>query len=741
MTGPCVLFATCSKGIEDLLAQECAQSGFTHVEADQGGVHLTGTLKQAYHLCLWSRLASRVLLQLSRFSPQDYDGLYQAVQDIDWSEHMSLNNSFAIDCFTAHAELNNSHYATLRIKDAIADQFKDKHGERPDVAREQPDVRINAYIGKQTSMLYLDLSGEPLHKRGYRQRGGEAPLRESLAAAILMRCKWPAFAEQGKALFDPMCGSGTLLIEAAYMAANIAPGILRTYYGFLGWKQHQPEIWAELTSQAQVDSGKLNAGQLKLPPILGADSSASAINIARQNIKAAHLDQIIKLYELDSVQTLPDALNVNEVQASEAQGLVVTNPPYGKRLGQVQQLKTLYYRLGESFKQNFQGWSIAVFSSSHELIKCMGLRAHHKNTLYNGALKCTLYQFKIGEHAPKTAAAQSSLDETSNKPQSVQAVTRDEHAEMFFNRLKKNVKHLAKWARKNNISCYRIYDADMPEYSVAIDVYEDWAHIQEYEPPKDVDSVKALRRLDDVVQTTIQLLQIPQNHIVVKTRKKQTGSDQYTRQDDKNRLLTVHENGLKFKINLYDYLDTGLFLDHRNTRELVRKYANKKSFLNLFAYTGAVSVYAAAGGARSTTTVDMSNTYLEWAQDNMHLNGYRGKQHQFERADCMQWIWDAKRAGHRYQLIFLDPPTFSNSKKMQATLDIRRDHVELINLTMRLLEKDGMLIFSTNAKRFKLDEDALQDYVIKDITYLTSTEDFKRKPAHKCWCLSYQAVL
>lgn len=701
-------FTTCPKGVEDLLAKECEQLGLHNIHQASGGVSFDGALEDAYGLCLWSRVASRVLLQLSTFQPEDYDDLYASVQQINWSQHISSSGTFAIDCFTSHEGITNSHYATLRVKDAIADQFTDVEGVRPDVARERPDLRINIYVGKKSSILYLDLSGEPLHIRGYRNQAGLAPLKENLAAAILLRCKWPEMAKQGLPLCDPMCGSGTLLIEAAYIAGNIAPGILRSYYGFFGWKQHEQDVWEKLYKTAQKKVNKSS-----IPVIIGLDNSKKSVEIANSNIQTAGLEQYISLHQQDISDVVPDL--------PKSHGLLVTNPPYGKRLGQIEQLKGVYFHLGQVLKNNYPGWQAAVFTSDDTLAKCIGLRAHHKNTLYNGALKCTLSQYHIRVY----------------EKQQTQGVTkRHESADMFENRLKKNVKHTGKWAGKKAITCYRVYDADIPQYSFAVDVYENWAHVQEYEPPKTVDPVKAFHRLNDAISIIAEVLDVDASNIVVKTRKIQSGPDQYVRQDDKNRFIIVNEFGLKFKVNLYDYLDTGLFLDHRKVRQLIYKVSGGKSFLNLFAYTGTATVYAAAAGARSTTTVDMSNTYLEWAQENLRLNKIKGKKHQFIRADCIQWLWDAKREGHSYQVIFLDPPTFSNSKKMTQTLDINRDHVELINLTMKLLDDEGMLIFSCNAKRFKLDEEKLNNYSIQDVTKLTTSEDFKRKPLHKCWCLS-----
>lgn len=655
-------------------------------------------------------------MQLHTFPVSDHDDLYQGTQTIDWSSHLNNDGSFAIDVHTTHQQINNSHFATLKIKDAIADQFVQKFDRRPDVKRDRPDIRINAYIDKHHCTLYLDLSGEPLHRRGYRQQAGAAPLKENLAAAILLRAHWPQLAMENRPLIDPLCGSATLLLEAAYMAAGMAPGLLRDYFGFYNWKQHEPDSWNQLLNDARQSVDKN-----RVPKLIGIEKSFKVAEIARKNIQAAGLDDIIEIKQAESVDVIKNLPDVT--------GLIVTNPPYGKRIGESKQLKSLYLDLGKTVKTRFPGWNVALFTASHELAKFFGLRAHHKNTLYNGPLKCTLYQYRIRDiktPLPPSDAAHK------------QAAA-GEDAEMFANRLSKNIKHLSKWLRKENISCYRIYDADIPQYAIAVDVYEDWIHVQEYEPPKTVDAVQAFVRLNDALDVISRILETDKSKIVLKTRKKQSGAEQYMRHDETRDRLIANEDGLKFSINLKDYLDTGLFLDQRLTRKLISQISANKSFLNLFAYTGSATVYAAAGGASSSTTVDMSNTYLAWAQENLKLNRLSGKQHEFIREDCIQWLSDAAREGRRYQLIFLDPPTFSNSKRMDHTLDIKRDHVELITQAMALLDDSGVLIFSSNAHGFKLDQEHLEAYSIRDITRMTTAEDFRRKPAHVCWCLARDA--
>ncbi|MDH5657005.1 MAG: class I SAM-dependent methyltransferase, partial [Spirochaetia bacterium] len=281
--------------------------------------------------------------------------------------------------------------------------------------------------------------------------------------------------------------------------------------------------------------------------------------------------------------------------------------------------------------------------------------------------------------------------------------------------------------------CYRLYDADIPQYAVAADLYENFLHIQEYEAPKTIDEKLAKKRLRESVRVLKEVLKIPDDRIFLKVRRKQKGLSQYESSDEEGEYHVVHEGGLKFLVNFSGYLDTGLFLDHRKTRFMIRDLADKKDFLNLFAYTGSASVYAAAGGALSTTTVDMSRTYLEWAEKNMKLNGLAGPEHVFIRDNCLEWI---QSCTNTFDLIFLDPPTFSNSSRMEGTLEIQRDHAGMIRNTAKLLKKGGIILFSNNFRNFKMDSDLLSEFKIKNITNDTIQKDFTGNPKiHNCWLI------
>jgi 23S rRNA (guanine2445-N2)-methyltransferase / 23S rRNA (guanine2069-N7)-methyltransferase len=290
----------------------------------------------------------------------------------------------------------------------------------------------------------------------------------------------------------------------------------------------------------------------------------------------------------------------------------------------------------------------------------LGLRARRLHTLFNGALECRLLQFEV---APEWFAALPG--EHGRKPPEVAAEEFGEGAAMFANRLRKNLRNLGRWARQSGVTCYRLYDADLPEYAVAVDLYEQWVHVQEYEAPATVDAKKAESRLREALAVLPTVLEVPPGNVFLKVRRRQKGASQYEKFDRRGEFHEVREGECRFLVNFTDYLDTGLFLDHRPTRQLLREMAAGKSFLNLFAYTGAATVYAAAGGARATTTVDLSSVYLDWAKRNLALNGFSGPQHEFVRADCLEWL---QRERRRFDLIFLDPPTFSTSKRMDTTV-------------------------------------------------------------------------
>ncbi|MBU3917800.1 bifunctional 23S rRNA (guanine(2069)-N(7))-methyltransferase RlmK/23S rRNA (guanine(2445)-N(2))-methyltransferase RlmL [bacterium] len=713
-------FATSPKGIEPILESELIELGAESVKQARAGVRFTGNIETAYRACLWLRTANRVLYPLLEFPAATPDELYDNVRQIDWFEHIEPNGTFAVDFQSSQSGIDHSHYGALKVKDAIVDQFRDKFKERPSIDLKKPDIRVNVYLLKDTATVYLDLSGESLHRRGYRTPGVAAPMKENLAAAILLRSGWPEIYKKKGGLIDPMCGSGTLPIEAALIAADSAPGLLRDYFGFFSWKQHKPDVWQKLIDEAEE---RESVGFGNLVPIVGYDSNAWAIKTAHECIEKAGLRGMIHIEKRELAQCEPHP------KMKQLPGLVILNPPYGKRIGDTRELMHLYASLGQKLRTSFKDWNATLFTGNSELGKTMGIRSHKMYTLFNGTIECKLLNFKI---TPEWFVSQANQTQGFNVAKTGVRKANPE-IEMLSNRLKKNLKNLNAWLKRENITCFRAYDKDLPEYAVSIDIYENYIHVQEYKAPDTIDPEKAKTRLFDILSILPDIFEVPIGNIFLKTRQQQKGKLQYQKQMSEQTFYKVQESGNTFLINLSDYLDTGLFLDHRLTRQLVGEMAQGKRFLNLFAYTGSATVYAAKGGAKSTTTIDMSKQYISWARNNIALNGFGYDNHHFEQTECVSWMENEKK---RYDLIFLDPPTFSNSKKMKDVFDIQRDHVRLIELAVGLLEKKGQLVFSNNFRKFKMDSDSLKGVIIENITKKTIPRDFDRNPKiHNCWMI------
>ncbi len=726
-------FAACPKGLEGLLEQELRAIGGEDIRQTVAGVYFNGDLSLAYRVCLWSRLANKVLMPLARFEVERGEDLYEGAKAVPWEEHLSANGTLLVDFIGTNRTIRNSQFGALKIKDAIVDRMREIYGTRPSVAKRDPDLRLNARLSKGNLVLSLDLSGDSLHRRGYRVKQGAAPMKENLAAALLLRAGWPQIAAEGGALLDPMCGSGTLLIEAAMIAADSAPGIFRPSFGFERWLNHQSDVWMALREEAiERRRAGLAGSQVE---IRGYDADLGVIRAAEANIAKSRLDQWIRVSRKEL------AAFKQPTHTRLQPGLVITNPPYGERLGEVESLKLLYGHLGERLKSEFVGWRAAVFTGNPELGKQMGLRAEKKYKLFNGALPSELLLFQIEPQAFVQRATEERDDRKGMLEDEAAGGEKEqltEGARMLVNRLRKNQKQLAKWARVNQVECYRLYDADMPEYAAAIDLYGDKVHVQEYAAPKSVDEDKARRRFMEIQAAVPEALGVVPASISYKQRRRNRGKSQYQKlenvQDDG--YFRVREGDAKLLVNLWRYLDTGLFLDHRPVRSMIAQMARGKRFLNLFCYTATASVHAALGGARFTVSVDMSNTYLDWARKNYALNGLSEDRNRLVQADCLQWLKDCDQT---FDLIMLDPPSFSNSKRMEGVLDVQRDHVAMIQDAMGILAPGGTLVFSNNLRSFKMDESALADFNLENITAKTIDKDFQRNPKiHQCWLLRHR---
>ena len=698
-------FVSCARGLEYLLVDELLALGASTATAARAGANVEGEPEIAYRAVLWSRLANRVLWPLHEFACPDDTALYGEVSTLDWTQHMDAQQTLAVDAVVSGPELTHARYAALRTKDAVVDRLREATGERPSVDTDEPDLRLNLVVRKGRGTLSVDLGGGSLHRRGWRRSQGDAPLKETLAAAVLLRGGWPQRYHDGGGLLDPMCGSGTLLIEGAAMAADRAPGLGR--HGERPpsrWHQFDTALWQRLLEEARQRDC---SAQLR-PVFFGSDSDPAAIHAAMANADAAGVAECIHFDRRGMAQLLPPA---------PESGLVASNPPYDARLAAD---TTLYRELGDALRRATPAWSASLLCGDEQLAFATGLHATRKYTLYNGALPVLLIVCE--RVAPPVHAHAEELSEG---------------AQMVANRIEKNLRKLKRWREREQVGCFRTYDADLPEYAAAIDVYTEegagarrWLHVQEYEAPAEIPEQDVRRRRREFLNAARHALQVPREQVAVKTRARGKGGGKYGRMAERGEFLWVREGAARLRVNLFDYLDTGLFLDHRPTRLRIAAESRGKRFLNLFGYTGAASVHAGLGGAASTTTVDLSATYLEWAGANLAGNGLAGAAHRLLQADAMRWL-SAERGS--YDLIFCDPPTFSNSARA-ADFDVQREHAELIDKTMARLALGGTLLFSNNFRRFRLDPSLAERYVVSEVGPASIPPDFSRDPRiHRVW--------
>jgi len=700
--------ALTSFGIEILLAEEISELGGQDVIQKPEGVYFSADYETAYNICLSTRFSTRVMLKIGEGEAKNKGQLFQSASSVKWTEHFDSHQSFAIDFVGKSEEIRNTQFGGLTVKDAIVDQFRELGMERPNVDKKAPNISFQARLLRDHVTLYLDFSGRGLFQRGYREHSGAAPLKEHLAAAIIKRSGW--LNDTSKPLVDPMCGSGTILIEAVMMAANYAPGIDRESWGFEHWLGHDEEIWQTQLSNATEQS---NDGLDKLKiKVFGVDLDSRVLKTAQQNARNAGIQQYIEF-------TCKDANKLNNVYG--VPGTILFNPPYGERIGELPELVESFVLLGKKLKEQFIDWRVAILTANVELLSMLKLASFKRYKFKNGPLDCQLANYLVDD---KQAAGSNSNAEF------------DQKESAFANRLAKNKKNLKNWLKKEQIECYRLYDADIPEYNVAIDIYGDHVVIHEYSAPSTIEESKAAKRLQEVIYFAPKVLAVPTDKVVLKTRSKQKGTNQYQKLDKSKQSIIVNEYGAKLKVNLWDYLDTGLFLDHRKTRQIVAQKSKNKSLLNLFAYTGSVSLQAALHGASSITTVDMSNTYLNWAQDNFSLNKLTSHKFQFVQADCLKWL---KENTLQFDVIFIDPPTFSNSKRMEDSFDVQRDYLSIITDAVKSLTAGGEIIFTNNKRNFKMDFDSIEKMGLqaKAISELTRDKDFQRnKHIHNSWLIT-----
>ena len=774
---PIDLIATSTFGLEAVVARELAALGYESKTVQPGRMLFDGTEEAICQANIWLRAADRVLVRIGSFEATDFGQLFDGTCALPWEEWIPADAEFPVNGRSIKSQLSSVPACQKIVKKAIVERLKKAHGVEL-LEETGPRVTIEVALLKDLVTLTVDTSGVGLHKRGYRTLAGRAPLKETLAAAMVMLSYW----RPEKQLVDPFCGTGTIPIEAAMIGRNMAPGLHRQFAAE-SWPRIPAELWQAAREQAH------RAARPSLPVrIIGYDIDEEALSLARYHAKQAGVADDVHFQQHDFA----------DLTSKKDYGCVIGNPPYGQRMGEQEEVKELYRAMPEVLRR-LKTWSHYILTSHPHFEELVGQKANRRRKLYNGRIECTYFQFhgpkpgtrladplkptpppvaaeveqaqpepvepiepqsrEIQPPEPQTPEPQTpapqATEPQATEPQPVEPplertpptkpkrpIARpafggllpesSRQAEEFRNRLKKRAHHLRRLPTRQGITCFRLYERDMPEVPLIIDRYEDYLHITEYERPHDRSAAEHADWLDLMVRTAGEVLGIPPENVFMKSRTRQRGKTQHERYASERRIVEVSEGGLKFRVNLSDYVDTGLFLDHRITRSMVRDAAGGKRFLNLFAYTGAFSVYAAAGGAVSTTSVDLSNTYLDWARENMALNGFDQPVHRFVRDDAMGFL-EHHGEYEAYDLAVVDPPTFSNSKKTEHFWDVQRDHVKVLNRLLELMTPGGVIFFSTNFRRFKFAETAVRAANIREISRQTVPPEFRNQRIHRCW--------
>jgi 23S rRNA (guanine2445-N2)-methyltransferase / 23S rRNA (guanine2069-N7)-methyltransferase len=746
------LIATTTGGLEAVTARELSELGYQPRIIGLGRVLFEGDENAIVRANLWLRTAGRVLICMDRFPATDFGKLFDRTTSLPWERWIPREGAFPVKGRSVRSQLSSVPACQRCVKKAIAERLQ-KAFCGATLEENGPNYPVEVSLVRDEVLLTIDTSGAGLHQRGYRKLIGPAPLRETLAAGLILLSFW----NSKRVLLDPFCGSGTIPIEAAWIGRNIAPGSLREFQA-QKWPNFPGTLWEHYRQEAKA----LERPALE-ERIIGTDHSEESLSLARYHAKQAKVVHDIHWQRRD----------FHDLASRRRYGCIITNPPYARRMGEWDDVRSLYEDLPLVLRR-LPDWSHFIFTAFPDFETIVGQPANRRRKLYNGTIECTYYQYhgpkppdfgesnepessrssrkeKVLEDSPKGRLPENDREEEREKKPATRTKDATSHgakpprqvfggvgekareqAEIFENRLRKTQRHLRRWPKRRGITCFRLYDRDIPEIPLVVDRYESCLHIAEYERPHDRTPAEHADWLDLMRRTAAKVLEIAPEHVFFKHRRPQRGNDQYGRISREAKVFRVQEGGLTFEVNLSDYLDTGLFLDHRQTRAMVREEASGRRFLNLFAYTGSFTAYAADGEAATTTTVDSSTTYLDWAQRNMRLNGFDGKRHSFHRADALAFVEQLPEEP-LFDLAVVDPPTFSNSKQMDEDWRIDRDHSRLLHALASRLSAGGVVYFSTNFRRFKIDQTLNTEYDLREISRQTVPEDFRNKRIHRCW--------
>ena len=725
------LVATAAFGLEAIVVRELKSLGYDARVARPGRIEFAGDCDALCRANLWLRTADRVLLQIGKFQVDDFDTLFEAVQELPWEDWIEAEAAFQVRGRSHKSKLTSVPACQRTVKKAIVERLLARH-QVDSLPETGAAVPVEVALLEDEATLSIDTSGDGLAKRGYRTLTGPAQIRETLAAALVQLSFW----EPERPFIDPFCGTGTIVIEAAMLGRRIAPGRLRRFAA-----EDWPAVPSVAWQRAREEAADTLQPELS-ERLVGTDIDNESLKLARYHAQQAGVVEDLHFQQ----RTFADLTSQRQY------GCTIMNPPYGLRLGEDREVEALYRTLPEVLRR-LPTWSHYILSARSDLEQLVGQSADRRRKLFNAQIECTYFQF-YGPRPPKANTKEirkkrtgrtlaSHSGEAPNQHAAPQATLpkqafgglREEakrQADEFANRLRKLARHLRRWPTKRGISCFRLYERDIPEIPLVVDRYEEALHIAEFERPHDRTAAEHADWLDLMVRTASEVLEVPRELVFVKHRARQRGNSQYDRINERQAIRIVKEGNLKFQVNLSDYLDTGLFLDHRQTRAMVRDMAAGKSFLNLFAYTGAFTVNAAAGGAKETTSVDLSATYQDWAAKNLQLNGFAGSEHDLIRRDINTFL-SSLESRCCYDLVVVDPPTFSNSKGLEKDWDIQRDHIPLLQRVIAHTTTGGMIFFSTNSRIFKLDDGALAGVTVREISKQTVPEDFRNRRIHRCW--------
>lgn len=721
MDEPCDLIARTLTGLEEVLASELQALGATDISAQRRVVHFRGDRRVLYAANLWCRTATRVLKPIHTFSATTDDDLYRSVQQLDWSEHLSPRDTLAINPLVSGELHTHSLYAAQRTKDAIVDQLRERHGQRPSVDLDNPTLRIGLHLRQSQGTIYLDASGRSLHRRGYRTAAGEAPLSEVLAAGILMLGGW----DSSKPLVDFMCGSGTIPIEAALLARRIAPGLIRNDFGYMRWRGYDRALHERLVQEAR---------EVALPAcastIQGSDIDASVLELARHNARRAGV----------AADIVFDVTNYSDVQPPREPGWLVCNPPYDQRL-KMAHVENLYRRLGRVLKHTWPGHQALLLSGNLDAAVQIGLRPARRFRVFNGPIECRLLRFALYDGRRSDRDATEPVAEPTPPTESSPVVklrsTADQGTELA-SRLTRMGKHWAKWARRQQVDAYRIYDQDIPEIPLTIDFFAGHLVIAEHERPHHRSDIEHRQWLEQMSRVATESLNIPRDRVWLRPLQSATPSRVATRSRtplaaDRDELrVVVRERALQFEVRCRRGTDPGLPLHARTLRQQIETQSAGRRVLILFGHTGAYSVAAAVGGAAQTVTVEAADNNVNWIERNLALNHVDPRSHRVVEADPVQFASDS--AKESFDLIVVAPPSALGPATARRW-DVLRDHGALLQSTLPLLAADGQMYFVTTARRLKLAEGQLPDATLREITAQTVPSDHRNRRAHRCWSI------